>query len=75
MDGRRSWVVPWAVSFAVSSVVISPQVLLGHWRDHRSVLVVAIVLAFEVVALALLFRLVVFLADFFRRPIRRRGVA
>jgi hypothetical protein len=56
---------PWGVSLIISGVIILPQVLLGHYRGGTGFLVFFAVLQW--LALALILRFVVFMADRVRR--------
>jgi energy-converting hydrogenase Eha subunit A len=71
---RRNRLVPWLVSVVVAAVVVAPQLVADErWREHRATWAVVAVFVLYVAALGLLFRFVVFLADFVRRSRREHA--
>lgn len=66
---NRSSFVPWVVSLVVSAVVTVPQLAMEHYKSLIAHVLFGLIWW---VVLAAILRLVIFLADYFRR--RRNGL-
>ena len=65
----RSSRICWLVSLAVSAVIIAPQLALGHYKRAAAAAFGGVI---EWLFLAAVLRLVIFLADYFRRRSSKR---